>query len=702
MKNTGTENILNLIGKIYETSAKSQLDESIFEKNKKGLEKLAYYLNVTPTQALFYAVFFTLNSEKDNVGIKDLAEFFECKPLKILEYYNDIDELLKKKSLKRDQNTQKTITNFLNEHFIVENNLIKTIFISGRPLQLPKIKFKNSLELINYVDEFYYLRDNEEISVSNFKIHVENAIRQNKSLPIIKSLSKVGIEDASSVIILFYAISQNIIGEGNFCIKTLSKIISENKLEEQNIIQGFTSGNHILLRLDFLFLEDNYSNDEFDFKLTDKTYSIMYETEIIPKNFIQKFTSSIDFLEEIAKLFNQIEKSKRSVSILNHHLICLLMKNKNVQIVKEMSKFKIRYKDVFLLYYMIRESLYGKNRFDIHELVKKLYQKNNIQMEVYRQFIEETNGLQVHNLIEITEGGLFGETEATLTEKTNEIIKSCQLIQINRKKENYSIHPSDIIEKALFFNDEDKIQIKMLTELMEDEKFSSIQKRMKDLGMPYGVSALLYGAPGTGKTETVYQIARQTGREIVKVDISQSKSMWFGESEKRIKKIFTAYASYSELCKKTPILLFNEADAIISKRKDSGFSSVSQTENAIQNIILEELEQFKGIFIATTNLITNIDPAFDRRFLFKIEYHKPTPETTEKIWSSKLLNNHTINISGLSAKYHLSGGQIENIVRKIEMHSVLHNTLPDIDEIDHWCSLEFLNRDSMNRIGFVK
>lgn len=316
MKNTSKENILNLIGKIYESSAKSQLDESILKKNKKSLEKLAFYLNVTPTQALFYAVFFTLNSEKDNVGIKDLAEFFDCKPIKILQYYNDIDELLKKKILKRDQNKQKSITNFLNENFIVENNLIKAIFISGRPLQLPKIKFKNSLELLSYVDEFYYLRDNEEISVSNFKVHVENAIRQNKSLPIIKKLSKLGIKDVSSVIILFNAISQFIIGEDNFCIKTLSKKISENKLEELTTIQAFTSGNHILLRLDFLFQEVNYSSDEFDLKLTDKTYSIMYETEIIPKNFIKEFTSSIDFLEEIASLFNQIEKSKRSVSIL--------------------------------------------------------------------------------------------------------------------------------------------------------------------------------------------------------------------------------------------------------------------------------------------------------------------------------------------------------------------------------------------------
>lgn len=63
-----------------------------------------------------------------------------------------------------------------------------------------------------------------------------------------------------------------------------------------------------------------------------------------------------------------------------------------------------------------------------------------------------------------------------------------------------------------------------------------------------------------------------------------------------------------------PILFFNEADGVINKRKDSSSSNTAQTENEIQNIILQEMEDFKGILMATTNLIDNIDNAFDRRF----------------------------------------------------------------------------------------
>ena len=91
---------------------------------------------------------------------------------------------------------------------------------------------------------------------------------------------------------------------------------------------------------------------------------------------------------------------------------------------------------------------------------------------------------------------------------------------------------------------------------LQEDKLKGIQKRLKDDGLPVGVAVLLYGAPGTGKTESVMQIAKETGRAIVHVDIGEAKSAWFGESEKRIKKIFTSYKNACEIaerkCEKMP------------------------------------------------------------------------------------------------------------------------------------------------------
>jgi SpoVK/Ycf46/Vps4 family AAA+-type ATPase len=92
--------------------------------------------------------------------------------------------------------------------------------------------------------------------------------------------------------------------------------------------------------------------------------------------------------------------------------------------------------------------------------------------------------------------------------------------------------------------------------------------------------------------------------------------------KKIIKQVFKDYKSYAKGLQATPILFFNEADAIIAKRKELNFSNVSDTENRIQNILLEEFENFEGILIATTNLVNNMDNAFERRFLFKVEFKK--------------------------------------------------------------------------------
>jgi SpoVK/Ycf46/Vps4 family AAA+-type ATPase len=99
----------------------------------------------------------------------------------------------------------------------------------------------------------------------------------------------------------------------------------------------------------------------------------------------------------------------------------------------------------------------------------------------------------------------------------------------------------------------------------------------------FDFTCLFSGAPGTGKTETAYQIARLTKCNIMAVDISATKSCWYGESEKNIKEIFDNYRHAVENSKTAPILLFNEADALIGKRRinNGNNGSIDQTENTI-------------------------------------------------------------------------------------------------------------------------
>ena len=258
--------------------------------------------------------------------------------------------------------------------------------------------------------------------------------------------------------------------------------------------------------------------------------------------------------------------------------------------------------------------------------------------------------------------------------------------------------------KTMYYNSSEQVEVDRLTKMLSQDSLSDIQQRLDDEGMRKGFACLFYGGPGTGKTETVLQIARETGRDIMQIDIAGMRDKYVGESEKNIKAVFNRYR---EVCKKSevmPILFFNEADGIFGKRSNIGGTnpSVEKMDNSMQNIILQEMENLDGILIATTNLTCNLDSAFERRFLFKIEFHKPDEVVKAKLWKSMLGDNITEeDAQRLAMRYDFSGGQIENIARKRTIEYILTGKKASFDEINEFCRHEFLNTKSDRRsIGF--
>ncbi len=259
-----------------------------------------------------------------------------------------------------------------------------------------------------------------------------------------------------------------------------------------------------------------------------------------------------------------------------------------------------------------------------------------------------------------------------------------------------------IQEKSLFFNESDKDQIETLASLLQKDNFNKVIDRLSEKKMRPGFCCLFYGEPGTGKTESVYQIARRTGRDIFLVDVSQIKSKWVGESEKNISALFREYKNLVKNKETAPILLFNEADAIFGVRKSGAEDAVDKMENSIQNIILQEMESLKGILIATTNLTQNLDPAFERRFIYKVNFHKPDNEARLRIWTSLMEGIDESDARMLADSFDFSGGQIENISRKATVDFILSGKRPDIDGLRRLCDNEIISsrKGGRVRIGF--
>jgi SpoVK/Ycf46/Vps4 family AAA+-type ATPase len=193
-----------------------------------------------------------------------------------------------------------------------------------------------------------------------------------------------------------------------------------------------------------------------------------------------------------------------------------------------------------------------------------------------------------------------------------------------------------------------------------------IEWGIKDKKSGIDARIIFYGAAGTGKTMTAYSLAKSLKRQVLAFDCSKILSMYVGESEKNVRKIFDTFYDLCEKTKTEPILLLNEADQFLGARSSGANSGADQMHNQMQNIFLEQIEKFKGVLIATTNLLENIDKAFSRRFNYKIEFKKPNQEQRLSLWKKMLPVDapyeEKFDLNEL-AGYSLTGGQINLIIK---------------------------------------
>ena len=334
--------------------------------------------------------------------------------------------------------------------------------------------------------------------------------------------------------------------------------------------------------------------------------------------------------------------------------------------------------------------------------INNLYDNDKIPNWCKNELRSRTSELFCCKLIEnVNEDGMARSDCFRLTEYAKTDLLSELNLTVNAKSDCDLIKWDSFPEKKLVYNVSEKKQVMELSSILSAERFSEVQSRLRNVGMRAGFCCLFYGSPGTGKTETVYQVARATGRDILRVDVDKIKSCWVGESEQNMKKVFDKYRNICKSTSLAPILLFNEADAILGVRMEGATRAVDKMENSIQNIILQEMEALEGIMIATTNLTTNLDKAFERRFLYKVEFNRPTVEARAQIWQVMFPALTERDACTLASQFDLSGGEIENISRKYMVNAILsgRDTI-DLLLLAELCRNERIGTSTRQRIGF--
>ncbi len=658
-----------------------------------GEVQARFHLDNVDEAVVFTALFDCGCGGRKN-DLNDLVAYFGCTLLQMMEYVVAIRSLVRKHLVVQ---TNRSEFRVVEQMFMIPDYVIESILENKMPHlkeYMPGNAF-NQYDFCEAVDTV--LQNRSSSDVDSLKC-IEFLERENAGMSLVKELK--GVVPQLDERAIFYKLCFNFTENSSSDVDDILEDIYKNygaRLQEKHALLSrehplVVAGLMELVDKEYLELttagERLFLGEDFE-RLKTKVESDCYGFAKMVEEYINRSRRGTKTARDTYRMEAKLVAMEKD----NHHISCLA----KVQNLIEEPGYRI-------LFYLACEGCIDGSGVELPMVLNLIYSPKDCSANL-SLFKSGSHKLQRLDLIEmVTESSFFGKrTKLILTDRGKELyFGEDARFFVEKIDDKELIRASGIREKRLFFSPEEQEQLSLVGNVLDEENYRALVDRLEAKSLPRGIAVLLYGEPGTGKTESVMQWARQSGRDIVHVDISASKSMWYGESEKIVKQIFTRYRSICKHSAQKPILLFNEADALFSTRQNlTGRGSIDQTENAIQNIILEEMETLDGILIATTNLVDNLDKAFERRFLFKIRFNKPSVEAKRNIWLDKLPVLTDEQATRLAATYNFSGGEIDNIVRKVTLTEVVDGTAPSWENLIRICNEEKIGRGgSSGKIGF--
>lgn len=694
------ETAIQLVKEAAKRLKDSELKELATSETQSALESVRKVIGLgnVPQTLLFISLFERSCACRDS-DLDDMANYFDCSLIDIVEYAPELDEMVRQGFIRVSNDNEEA----MNRGYRVCDGVLNDI-IQGKPVKVSAANLANEVDRYDFCGIISKAFESDSISLDRL---LPIVLRREEEFGFLDFISDVRarikkVEDRA----WFYEMCNDfLMSDRRSCgtteLDTTLKDIYDRPSGRIACQKAFCDGTHPLMKEELVVFTDR---DRGQMGLTEKGKKLLFGKDFFAITESYANLDRYEFAKAVEHYIDgdEFHKNQQGAMVqLAERVKLIEQENPQLKMIKTLSRMVSDPIDRTLFYLICDDCADGDSYNLSHELNQLFDAKDrNKQM---MQFKNKTHILQKCELVKIEKKSeLFGErTYLVCTEKGKQLYFEEDAVLYQEESDCTGIlKVADIKEKHLFFGDELKSQLSMVLDSLQNDKFQLLQTRLADKALAKGVAVLMYGEPGTGKTESVMQMARATGRNILRVDISATKSAWFGESEKTIKKVFQDYQRLCQESEITPILLFNEADAVFSKRKDVMKGNVTQTENAIQNIILEEMEKLDGILIATTNLADNLDGAFERRFLFKIRFGKPGTEIKQHIWEDKMPTLLPQETQILAHSYDFSGGEIDNIVRKAMMSEVISGEKPNLEMLCNYCKEERIAKKSTSSVGF--
>jgi SpoVK/Ycf46/Vps4 family AAA+-type ATPase len=531
---------------------------------------------------------------------------------------------------------------------------------------------KKEVAVFKYLIKSYLVENSDGVQVETILKEVFKVKTLSKKLEKMEILRNLYIQD-------YIDIGSN----GLFSFETSFR----TEKEKQPILEILNGNASLSSR--FLLMLEGKENEES--KIIDEPYSDNYEYLVDKFKKLELFLKR-DNLKTIKERAFKIDKKIES-----------RIKKTEIKFGLEniLERYKIDFDEEIMLLAILSEEF---KYFQTEQKLKELHnladlvsltplEKLKNQSTIYKRLVEDSEIFKVEKQVEyVYEEKETGDKDIVyyigLVNGILEEIKTGKKAEPENEEERQRILLKDIVDEdeqfELVFPQKglDEVTLSKDTRKVLDtvvkQLDENVVKRLQEWGVQKegkGISAriIFHGVPGTGKTLTATALAKELGKELLHFDSSKIVSMYVGESEKNVRGIFDSYKNIVEKTGLQPVLFLNEADQFLTGRSTDlgGNSSISQMYNQMQNIFLEQIENFEGVLIATTNILENIDKAFSRRFNYKVEFKLPNEEERIEIWKHHLPKNapfeKKFKVEEL-AKYKLSGGQIDLVVKNTAFH----------------------------------
>ena len=525
---------------------------------------------------------------------------------------------------------------------------------------------------VNKLDIYAHLKCNQE-EVKVLQYLTKQYIIGNDNILVVDILGEFydikKLEHIEHIYLIKNLLELGWITQSNFITTKISEL---SQLELINTAVSLSSSFLKLLEVGSLELtlpEIKEYSDHLEY-LQDQFFKIdlAQKLNIVKHNFDENSPNANRLRSKLSLLENRIKERVETT------------KN-NIMLEDFFKQHELAEKEQMIFLALLKEEYGGSDESirDMNSLIA-LVSSDDYEKIKHRSLLEESGNLISNGLIDYDEmltpfGGinrnfyipesiLYKISHPVKKEKRQQKIKLDMLIQDQEMFE--LIEPKKSLEDVVL-NDKTKKTLDLLLRQVDKDVVDRLKKwGIKDKKKGIDARIIFYGAAGTGKTITALALAKSLKKQVLSFDCSKILSMYVGESEKNVRKIFD---EYKELCTKTktePVLLLNEADQFLSNRVSGQISGSDKMHNQMQNIFLEQIERFEGILVATTNLLDSIDKAFSRRFNYKIEFLKPDLEQRKTLWEkllpAELPLEKNFNIEKL-AKSSLTGGQIELVIK---------------------------------------